>query len=244
MTRVALAGESGQITEIVEIGPTRVVRHRTWAGLGPLVEASSRAGLVTTALECGPIAADIAAPDVWLLSDLPRPAADAFGILGRLLADVPGSAGLVMVGGAYSFEGLDGMGGWFDPASARLLPLVAPSAPDATEAPGGVRLVPLPSCPAGLAGLLVAAPSFFGYNKLRPRGDAVVLAVFDDGAPALVASEPSPCRSVAFASDLLPHWGPFAKDWDGLSAFLRELVDLAAGSGDVPTSSTTREGAS
>ena len=229
MTSVALAGESGEITEIVDIGPSRVVRHRTWAGLGPLVDACSRAGLAATALPCGPAPVGMAAPDVWLLSDLPRAAADAFGILVRLRAEVPGSSGLIMIGGAYSFEGLDGAGGWFHPASAPLLPLRAPGAPDATEAPAGVRLSPAPSCPDSLARLLGAAPPFFGYNRLEPRPDAAVLAIFDDGEPALVASQPGPRRSIAFASDLLPHWGPHTTDWDGFPRFLRELVDLAAG---------------
>lgn len=228
MTSVALAGESGEITEIIDIGPSRLVRHRTWAGLGPLVDACARAGLVVTALPCGPIPRGVN-PDVWLLSDIPLAAADAFGILARLLAEVPGRSGMVMLGGAYSFEGLESVGGWFESRSAPLLPVLAPSGPDATEAPDGVRLVPTASCPDGLAHLMAAAPPFFGYNRLEPQPDANVLASFDDGAPALVASDPAPCRAVAFASDLLPHWGPDAKDWDGLSAFLLELVNLASG---------------
>lgn len=229
MTSIVLAGESGAVTEIVEIGPTRFVRRRAWAGLGPLVDACERAGLSAMALPCGPVPPDLKRPDVWLLSDLPRAAADAFGILSQLLVDVPGACGLVMIGGAYSFEGLEGTGGWFEPRSAVLFPLLPPGAPDATEAPGAVRLIPTPFCPDGLARLMASAPPFFGYNRLQPRRDARVLATFDDSAPALIVSDPAPCRSVAFASDLLPHWGPSTKDWDGLPAFLRELAELAVG---------------
>jgi uncharacterized membrane protein len=229
MTRITLAGESGEITEIVDIGPSRFVRHRAWEGLGPLVDACSRAGLSPLALPCAPIPPSLGRPDVWLLSDLPRPAADAFGILDRLLADVPGSCGLIMIGGAYSFEGLEGAGGWFEPRSMALLPLVPPRGPDATEAPGGVRLVPTGQCPGSLARVVASAPPFFGYNWLQPRPGSHVLAAFDDGAPALIVSDPTPCRSVAFASDLLPHWGPLTRDWTGLAAFLLALSDLDTG---------------
>jgi hypothetical protein len=230
MTTVTLAGESGTVTEIVEIGPVRYQRTRAWAGLGPLVDACSRAGLEATGLPLGPIPGGWERPDVWLLTDLPRAAAEAFGILDILTADIPGSSGLVMIGGAYSYEGLDRIGGWFDSTSAVLLPLLPPGEPDATEAPGGTHLVPTPSCPGELALIMSTAPPFFGYNKLEPNADATVLATFSDGNPALVVTEPAPRRTVAFASDLLPHWGPSAKDWDRLPAFLRSLVELAMGS--------------
>lgn len=39
MTSVVLAGESGSVTEIIEIGPIGMVRRRSWANLKPLADA-------------------------------------------------------------------------------------------------------------------------------------------------------------------------------------------------------------
>ena len=45
MTNVITAGESGSITEIIEIGPTSLVRRRSWANFQPLADACKTAGL-------------------------------------------------------------------------------------------------------------------------------------------------------------------------------------------------------
>ncbi len=227
MRSVTLVGESGVITEIVEIGPAFLVRHRTWANLRPLLEACRAAGF--DAAELSPTSAPQgAAPSVWLLSDMPFLAAEASGLLAALSLQVPSSAGLVMIGGAYSYAGLQGVGGWQDPRGAALLPVEPGPGADAIEAPQGVRIVPEPGCPAALAAALRDAPPFFGYNHLRPRPGAEVLARFDDGAVALAAGPAASRRSVAFASDLLPHWAPAHAAWAGLPALLHGLCHLAA----------------
>ena len=76
MTSVVLAGDLGNITEIIEIGPTSLVRHRPWANLRPLAEACSASGFSPTILPLGDLPEDLPAPDVWLLSDLPFLAAE------------------------------------------------------------------------------------------------------------------------------------------------------------------------
>lgn len=229
MTSVLLAGESGSVTEIIEIGPVNHVRKRSWAGIGRLARPFETAGLDVIALPYGPVPADLATPSVWVLSDLPFGAAEAFGILERITAQVPARSGLIMLGGAYSFAGLNALGGWQDPRGAALLPVAPSPIADDTERPDGVRLVPTDACPPALARLIEDAPPFFGYNRVEPRPGTSTLLRFSDGAVALVVSEPAPCRSVAFASDLLPHWGPAATDWDGLPAFLKALVAIAQG---------------
>jgi len=226
---VVLAGETGSVTEVVEIGPTSLVRHRTWANLEPLAEGCRRAGLSATILPGGPIPSGHATPTVWLLSDLPFLAAESFGILDRLEIDVPAMSGLVMIGGAFSFSGLKAVGGWQDPRGAAMLPVEPMAGADATEVPAGVRLVATADCPSELASLLEQVPPFYGYNLLRPRNGSRLLARFEDGQPALVVSGPAPRRTVAFASDLLPHWGPKVAEWERFPALLSALVALAAG---------------
>jgi Putative glutamine amidotransferase len=226
---VVLVGESGNITEIVEIGPASIVRHRSWANLQPLADACNRAGLQTNALPYGPLPDGLAPPTVWLLSDLPFLAAEAFGILGRLQVDVPERSGLVMIGGAYSFGGLKAVGGWQDPRGASLLPVEPTAGADDTEKPSGIRLVPTVDCPPALASLLADSPPFFGYNRLRPSAGSRVLARFEDCQPALIVSTLTLRRTVAFASDLLPHWGPTLAKWERLPSLLAALCALAAG---------------
>ncbi|MGD0715300.1 MAG: glutamine amidotransferase [Gaiellaceae bacterium] len=217
------------MTEVVEIGPTSLVRHRQWANLQPLAEGCTQAGLSATILPSGALPGDLVSPTVWLLSDLPFLAAESFGILDRLAIDVPTHSGLVMIGGAFSFSGLKAVGGWQDPRGAALLPVEPMSGADDTEAPAGVRLVPAPDCPREFASLLGDAPPFFGYNRLRLKRGSRLLARFDDGQPALVVGATTPCRTVAFASDLLPHWGPTVAAWDRFPGFLGALCSLAAG---------------
>ena len=147
MTSVVLAGESGSITEIIEIGPTSLVRRRSWANLQPLADACKTARLTTTSLPYGPLPDGLASPTVWLLSDLPFLAAEAFGILGRLRVDVPARSGLVMIGGAFSFSELKAVGGWQDQRGASLLPVEPTAGADDTEVPNGIRLVPLERTP-------------------------------------------------------------------------------------------------
>jgi uncharacterized membrane protein len=226
---VVLAGESGSVTEVVEIGPTSLVRHRTWANLQPLAEGCKRAGLSATILPGGPLHSGLATPTVWLLSDLPFLAAESFGVLDRLEIDVPARSGFVMIGGAFGFSGLKAVGGWQDPRGAALLPVEPMAGADDTEVPAGIRLVPTADCPGEFASLLAEAPPFYGYNRLRPRNGSRLLARFEDGQPALVVSAPAPRRTVAFASDLLPHWGPTVAAWERFPALLSALCSLAAG---------------
>ena len=122
MTSVVLAGESGGITEIIEIGPTSLVRRRSWAKLQPLADACKTAGTMIASLPYGPLPDGLASPTVRLLSDPPFLAAEAFGILGRLQIDVPVRSGRVMIGGAFSFTVLKAAGGWEDPQGASSLP--------------------------------------------------------------------------------------------------------------------------
>jgi uncharacterized membrane protein len=225
---VALTGESGELTETFDIGPTRYVRHQPWAGLGPIAEACATAGMSPIVVPYGPLAAGLDDPDVWFLSDLSRPAAALFGTLDRLRASVPRISGLIMVGGYFSFCGLDGLGGWQDPSSASLLPVVMAPDSDAVQMPEGVRLEPTPDCPRDLAIILKAAPTFFGYNRVDPGEGSIVLARFAGMSPALVCSGEGRRRTVAFMSDLLPHWALSISSWDRFPDLMRALCVLAA----------------
>ena len=188
------------------------------------------AGLTTTSLPYGPLANSIASPTVWLLSDLPFLAAEAFGILARLQVDVPARSGLVMIGGAYSFQRI--ASDWRLAGPAR-----RSAAAGGADSWGRRRrsaewrttcrdraIAPRALLPCSLTARHSSATIACGR---APSPD--VLAEFEDGEPALIVSASTPRRVVAFASDLLPHWGPTHAQWEGLPALLAALCALAAG---------------
>jgi uncharacterized membrane protein len=58
-----------------------------------------------------------------------------------------------------------------------------------------------------LGGTPAEWPLLLGYNRIVPKSDATVVARTGDD-PLLVVGNAGSGRSVAFASDLAPHWAP------------------------------------
>jgi hypothetical protein len=227
VTRVVVVGERGDVTQTVRVGPAVLVRSQTWDDLSRLTGVVRAAGLVADALDPRAGCGDLPEPDAWLLSDLPFAAAVATGLFERL-ADPAGTAGIVMLGGALSFAGQHGAGGWAGAEPIALLPVIVGTTDDAREAPEGLRLRPTSDCPADLAALLGNAPPLFGRNAVTARAGATVLAEFGGGGPAIAVSERGGRRRAVFASDLMPHWGAAIADWAGLPALVAALVASVA----------------
>lgn len=112
-----------------------------------------------------------------------------------------------MIGGYLSFSGIEGKAGYPRTALADVLPVVMMDGDDRREAPEGVSVeIVEPRHPA-VKGLPSAWPRFLGYNRLRPRPDATVIARAGEDV-FLAAGEYGKGRTLAFASDCGPHWGP------------------------------------
>ncbi len=61
-----------------------------------------------------------------------------------------------------------------------------------------------------------------GYNRVRPKPDATVLARHGDD-PILITRTYGRGRTAAFASDFAPHWaGDFVR-WPGYATFWAQL---------------------
>lgn len=223
MTRVVVIGEHGEVTQTVRVGPAVLERCQEWNDLPRLTAMVRDAGVDVVALEPTESAASVAEPDCWLLSDIPFAAAVASSLY-RRLTEPAREAGLLMIGGALSLAGQQGVGGWAGADQARLLPVIVSREDDALETPGGLDIAPTDDCPASLRDALTGTPVVYGYNKVVARRDASVLARFGSGDPAIVLGSHGP--SLVFASDLLPHWGPDFAGWAGLPRFVRALVDL------------------
>lgn len=132
--------------------------------------------------------------------------------------------GLAMCGGWYSFSGRFGQGAWYGTPVAEVLPVELERGDDRVEAPDGafvkvadashpvVRGVPWETC-----------PPFLGYNKLKPKHGARVLATIGEGDPFIVVWEHGG-RVMAFASDPVLHWGINFVKWEHYGKFWAQAI--------------------
>lgn len=125
-----------------------------------------------------------------------------------LVADyVERGGGLVMIGGYLSFTGIDGKGRFGMSPLADPLPVTMLPYDDRVERSEGAEVeVCQPDHPV-LGGTPPEWPHLLGYNKLIAKPGATVVAQVGMD-PMLVVGEYGAGRTVAFASDLAPHWAP------------------------------------
>ena len=160
---------------------------------------------------------------VLILSDMPLAAAVAIGLYQRM-TDPTATSGRLMLGGALSFSGQHGVGGWAAANAHRMWPVSIDAQEDAVEAPGGLTISPAADCPRDLAQSLAGAPRVFGYNRVAAALGASTLATFSNGGPWRSPWGKGDRRSAVYTSDLMPHWGAAIASWDGLPGLLRALV--------------------
>lgn len=142
-------------------------------------------------------------PDVWLRSK-------TFPNRVKLIRDWVGQGGgLAMIGGYMSFQGIDGRARWRGTAVEEALPVDCLPYDDRLEIPEGAEAtVKLPdhSIVKGITG---AWPLVLGVNEVKPKPNAVVIATLpadQGGHPLLVAGTYGKGRTVAWTSDIGPHW--------------------------------------
>lgn len=147
--------------------------------------------------------------------------------LAEIGAFVSGGGGLVMVGGYMSFSGIEGRARYGMSPLAQVLPVEMLDHDDRVEVPEGVSpRVELPGHEV-LGGASSEWPVLLGYNRLRPKPGATVVARAADD-PLLVVGEWGAGRTVAFASDFAPHWAPpeFV-DWSEYTTLWSSIVAWA-----------------
>lgn len=154
-------------------------------------------------------------PDVWLRS---RTVPNRLKLLRQRVTD---GAGLLMCGGYFSFQGIDGKARWRRTPVEDALPVTCLPWDDRVEMPEGTTgEIVLPDHPT-MAGLNQPWPPLLGVNEveLRERDDVQLVARLPDdqgGHPLLVVGEYGEGRSVAWTSDIGPHWlSQEFCDWPG-----------------------------
>jgi uncharacterized membrane protein len=169
-------------------------------------------------------------PDVWLAGKtVPNRL--------KLIRDyVAAGGGLAMFGGYLSFQGIDGRARWRRTPVEDALPVTCLPYDDRIEAPEGiVAEVVKPDHPI-VAGLAAPWPALLGVNEVvakdGPDVEVVARLPADQGGhPLLVTGRHGEGRTLAWTSDIGPHWlpQPFV-DWPGYRRLWIQALDwLTAG---------------
>ncbi|HXT06672.1 MAG TPA: glutamine amidotransferase [Roseiarcus sp.] len=169
-------------------------------------------------------------PDVWLHG---KPVPNRLKLMREWTRR---GGGLVMMGGYLTFQGIDGRGRWFRTPVEEALPVTMLPYDDRLEIPEGFRAeIVGPATHPILHGLEGEWPLLLGANEVKPREGAEVLArlpASEGGHPLLVAGAFGQGRSVAWTSDVGPHWLPnsfvawpgYARLWDNLLRWVTRLT--------------------
>lgn len=191
--------------------------------------------------------------DAVILSDYPAAQLGTEAI-DTIVGHVEAGAGLIMIGGWTSFNGKGS--GYRGTPIAELLPVACLEGDDRRNVHSGFWFEAVQPAHPTLTGLDLASPPVMcGHNAvtLRPEGTLLAqgrLVEFQNGmpqpggvVPLLATRSVGRGRSLAFTSDLVPHWCGGIVDWGtervplpggaevgaGYCAFLTNMVRWVAG---------------
>ncbi|MGB3406345.1 MAG: glutamine amidotransferase [Jannaschia sp.] len=168
-------------------------------------------------------------PDVWLRGDrVPNRV--------NLLADwTHRGGGLIMIGGYFSFQGIDGKARWHNTRVETALPVTCLTCDDRVEIPEGCTpVVDMPDHPI-LGGVPGDWPYLLGVNEVILKDGVevdLVLSLPEEqrGLPLLATTTYGKGRTIAWTSDMSEHWLPPAfLAWAGYDRLFANMVAWAAG---------------
>ncbi len=141
---------------------------------------------------------------------------------------VEAGGGFAMIGGYMSFQGIDCRGQYKDTAIEEILPVNLMSTDDRSEHPEGVHFEIIQPDHPILNGIPNEWPHFLGYNRLKAKEGADVIAEHN-GHAFISTIQYGKGRTFAFASDCAPHWGPKEfVEWEHYNAFWVNVVKWLA----------------
>ena len=163
-------------------------------------------------------------PEVWLHSrTVPNR-------LKLIKAWVERGGGLLMVGGYFSFQGIDGRARWRKTPVEDTLPVTCLPYDDRVEIPEGTTAeIVAPRHPI-MQGLDGDWPLLLGVNEVevRKRAEVEVVARLPEehgGHPLLILGAFGQGRTVAWTSDIGPHWlSPAFCDWEGYARLWKNIL--------------------
>lgn len=138
--------------------------------------------------------------------------------------------GLVMSGGWMSFQGFRAIANYHGSLIEEVLPITISEDDDRVEIPEGVKPeILLPEHPL-VKGIPQEWPLFLGYNRLKLKERATCVASCGKD-PFIVVWEYGSGRTMAFASDLAPHWGSAFVRWEHYPQFWYQSIRWLARKG-------------
>jgi len=152
----------------------------------------------------------------------------------KLIAEwVEKGGGFMMVGGYLSFQGIDGAARYRGTLIEKILPVRMHTVDDRVEVPEGFEPV---TVGAGdhpvLKGIDGPWPYLLGFNEVAAKTDATVLLRTGpgDAHPLLVVGKHGDGRTMAWTSDIGPHWLPETfSAWPGYGRFWQQAFAWLAG---------------
>jgi uncharacterized membrane protein len=153
----------------------------------------------------------------------------------------PAVCGLVMAGGYFSFQGIDGKARWRRTPVEEALPVTCLPYDDRLEVPDGFKaVVTAPKNHPILEGVEGEWPLLLGANEVVAKEieGVEVLATLpqeEGGHPLLVTGSYGKGRTVAWTSDIGPHWVPneFVA-WAGYATIWKNILRWAANTAGTP----------
>ncbi|ORM67336.1 glutamine amidotransferase [Pantoea rwandensis] len=149
-------------------------------------------------------------PDTWLKS---RRTPNRLALIHDYVA---GGGALMMIGGYYSFQGINGGARYRNTLVEKVLPVRCLAWDDRIETPEGSH-VEVTTSHEILKGIPTDWPWLLGYNEVEMQTEGQLLAtIAGTGHPLLAVREYQRGRSLAWTSDMSAHWLPeeFSK-WPG-----------------------------
>jgi len=143
--------------------------------------------------------------------------------------------GLAMAGGYFSFQGIDGRARYRGTPIEEVLPVGISPYDDRAETPQGAQPAVVNAIHPITDSLPKDWPYLLGYNRVTADRESEVLALVDDD-PLLVVGTYGDGRTLAWTSDIAPHWCPapflewsgYARLWDAAMSWLAGTSDTRA----------------
>lgn len=137
---------------------------------------------------------------------------------------VNGGGALLMVGGYLSFQGIEGKANYARSPLAEVLPVLMETGDDRQETPQGVAPAVVNSRHPVIDRLEQTWPQILGFQRVVAKPQAETLVAID-GHPLVVVGAAGQGRTMAFTSDMGPHWIPAEfVAWPGYAQFWQQAL--------------------
>lgn len=242
MSDILLVGESEILYEIRQKGFDVFHASTPMSDAGPFIKALTDQGHKVTWLDSEHASENFPSTmaaldpyDVVIFSDIgsntlliPRIVHEGYTFPNRLellRKWVKKGGAFLMCGGWASFSGMHGEAHYHRTPVEELLPVNIYPFDDRIESPQGVKAHILEPNHPILDGLPDVWPPLLGYNWVEPSGNGEVIVETEKGDPLLVAGTYGAGKTIAWTSDVAPHWisREFAA-WTGYGRLFSNMI--------------------